>query len=339
MYPVDWDFRRFSKDEAKHGTRYERCRDQEWLRKEVADWLSRTLLDLFPLHGRDKAKEFLGQWANKTIKELVRARIRSLLPAHVENALFNSIPRRVGLALGTLAFWFPEFPKPFLEIPESDRRKRIRAMEEENQSRREQSPHAKKPVHFESPEEIAAAFKCPTNEIILRNREAASRIIHVRLDLGFGLPAVREALTTLVRRSYPHLLRNKSPRGRAVADDTPFVPLRRLSAERLDREGLAYEQARIRCKEKQEAIPTPDACQVLPLYGNAHSWRTAVAKSKASAREFFGDLEHRDPSPELEPPPPESFRTRFLNGTIKWKKRPRKSAKKRRLKSPIARRA
>jgi hypothetical protein len=313
MYPTDWDFRRFSREEAFHAFRYERCRDEKWLREEHAEWMSRKLTDLYRGRTFGKATESFGEWGEKTIGELLCAKLRNSLPPHIERSLIDSIPRRIGLALGTLAFWFPDFPKPFLEIPESRRRRRLRAMRKENEVTRDKSPHSEKPVHLESPEDIAQAFARPESEIILRKAEAARGIIHVRIDLRFGLTAVFKALTTIAFRYYRGVLRRKAKTGRAAADDAPFVLLRRLSAERLDREGLSYEHARKLCDDKEAIIQADNPYCVLPRYGNEHSWRTAVAKSKAYAARLFGDLEARGRSPELEPvSEPHSFIQRFL---------------------------
>jgi hypothetical protein len=126
--PSEWDFRSLTVDEARRVIRYEYAREVKWFIPGVREWhatpFKKFCSEIYPLWA-DYIPGALDAFECKTVSEVLRMHEEfGKLPPDALIAAIGSTPLLVYHILGVMAWWFPEFPQPYLEIEPAERRRR-----------------------------------------------------------------------------------------------------------------------------------------------------------------------------------------------------------------------
>lgn len=279
--PSEWDFRTLTEREARRVVRYEYAREVPAFHDEVKAW---HLTEFKLCIGRNYPR-----WARLnpgTLAGFLEDRIFDVLTAHEQfgyiplgpfAAIMGNTPSNIYSVLGAMAWWFPEFPKPYLEVhTPAVRLERIHNIELNVDSLRQQMVWAGKPLHVESlVTDGGERFQGQGATVEVRRQEAEKGVYYLRVDFGYGIQRVKDAVEALGKKVPKAVLGKRAKQGMAASQNIHYSKLKWLATHRLAKAGLTHHQANQLCNEHMQKVLGADVHGVLPI------WHSDVARFNA----------------------------------------------------------
>jgi hypothetical protein len=260
-FPEEWDFRRVHENQLEAAIYYEYARSCEWVCEVFKRWHDKRFK-------RPKGHASLGQWAGKTVREILQQSVAEELPAELGGWLSDSMPKEFR-TYGLLNVWrvSGRFPAPFLKEahPETShldllRYRRCPAFWEV----RAGQPNPPMVWHLNSPPVSSYVL----NDVIHEDHSFL-REFSVAIDLRFSKTSIKEHIGQWVDTIDDSKV-EKLKFGKGKAASTPWVQLKELAAYRLSREaGMKYELARAIALERLKKYPIDNPPDVLPIYARS----------------------------------------------------------------------